>query len=147
MTKQLPFSEKVRSIRKSRNLTMEAFGEIIGVSKGTVSLWESGKNIPPKTTISLINKLFGEGEIGRGKTAIYNEGGVQEMELRESQVSYEAISKSPLSSLHKKLEHIYKEGTREERAWVRGVIDEAYDETKKKETLPGKEVIEQKKVG
>ena len=62
MSKQSPFGEKIRIIRKSKNLTMEAFGEIIGVTKGTISLWESGKNIPPKTTMSLIDKLFGGGD-------------------------------------------------------------------------------------
>lgn len=59
MNKPESFSDKIHALRKSKNLTMEVLAAKIGVSKGTISLWESGKIIPPKTTISLINKLFG----------------------------------------------------------------------------------------
>lgn len=37
-------TERVRQIRKSLNLTMEKFGERLGVTKTAISLIESGKN-------------------------------------------------------------------------------------------------------
>ena len=37
-------AERVRQIRKSLNLTMEKFGERLGVTKTAISLIESGKN-------------------------------------------------------------------------------------------------------
>jgi len=80
MNKQ-PLSERIRQVRKDAGLTMEAFAQNIGVSKGTVSLWESGKTVPPQTTTSLIAKLFnlnsawflsGEGE---KEIALYSDEG------------------------------------------------------------------------
>ena len=60
MIKQIIFADKIKVIRKTKNLTMQELADKIGVSKGTISLWESGKNTPPQTTISLIDKLFSE---------------------------------------------------------------------------------------
>lgn len=37
-------NERVRIIRKDKNLTMEAFGKRLGVAKNTISQIESGKN-------------------------------------------------------------------------------------------------------
>ncbi|MBE7415122.1 MAG: helix-turn-helix domain-containing protein [Deltaproteobacteria bacterium] len=53
------FAEKVKSYREANNMTMAEFAKRIGVSEGTVSLWESGKTVPRQTTISLIDKVFG----------------------------------------------------------------------------------------
>lgn len=37
---------RIQSIRQSKGLTMEEFGKIFGASKGVISNWESGRNIP-----------------------------------------------------------------------------------------------------
>jgi transcriptional regulator with XRE-family HTH domain len=65
-------NERIKQVRKNNNLTMEKFGERIGVKKNTVSQWESGVNNPTDQTIMLICKEFnvdenwlrtGEGEM------------------------------------------------------------------------------------
>lgn len=58
MIKENGFGDKIRQIRTVANLTMAEFAKQIGVSEGTVSLWESGKAVPRKTTITLITKLY-----------------------------------------------------------------------------------------
>lgn len=37
-------NERIRELRKTLNLTMEKFGEKLGVKKNTVSQWENGIN-------------------------------------------------------------------------------------------------------
>ena len=65
-------TERVRQIRKSLNLTMEKFGECLGVTKTAISLIESGKNNLTEANIKSICREFnvnytwlanGEGEI------------------------------------------------------------------------------------
>lgn len=46
--------ERIRAIRKDKGLTMQAFGESIGMSKASISGIESGKNGPSEQTIRLI---------------------------------------------------------------------------------------------
>lgn len=44
-------NERIRKLRKQLNLTMEKFGQKLGVKKNTVSQWESGAN-------SLTDQMF-----------------------------------------------------------------------------------------
>ncbi len=44
-------NERIRELRKTLNLTMEKFGQQLGVKKNTVSQWESGAN-------SLTDQMF-----------------------------------------------------------------------------------------
>ncbi|MBI3582814.1 MAG: hypothetical protein HY096_02545, partial [Nitrospinae bacterium] len=80
--------------------------------------------------VSLDWLLTGEGEMERGKNIL-----VEKPQYKDPR----------LSDLYQKLESIYNEGSFDIRAKVRGIIEEAYDETKKKETLPKEEVVEMKK--
>lgn len=66
--------DRIRKVRTDADLSMEKFGERIGITKSSVSLLESGKNSPSEQTIMLIckefnvNKLWiytGEGEMYR----------------------------------------------------------------------------------
>lgn len=38
----MDISEKIKTLRKERGLTLEAVGEVVGVSKSTVRKWENG---------------------------------------------------------------------------------------------------------
>lgn len=50
--------ERIRAIRKDKGLTMQAFGESIGMSKASISGIESGKNGPAEQTIRLICSVY-----------------------------------------------------------------------------------------
>lgn len=51
--------DRIKKIRTDNKLSMEKFGERIGITKSSVSLLESGKNSPSEQTIILICKEFG----------------------------------------------------------------------------------------
>lgn len=51
--------ERIRQVRKALGLTMEAFGEKLGMTKSSVSSIENGKNGASGQTIRLICSLFG----------------------------------------------------------------------------------------
>lgn len=50
--------DRIKKVRKLNDLTMEQFGSIIGITKSSVSLLESGKNSPSEQTLKLICKEF-----------------------------------------------------------------------------------------
>lgn len=50
---------RIKKIRADTGLSMEKFGNRIGITKSSVSLLESGKNSPSEQTIRLICKEFG----------------------------------------------------------------------------------------
>lgn len=47
-----------KKIRLEANLNQTKFGEIIGVSQDTVSLWEKGKSLPRVEDVIVICKTF-----------------------------------------------------------------------------------------
>lgn len=51
-------NERIREIRKNAGLTLEKFGEKIGISASACSLLESGKTNPSNQTISAICRVF-----------------------------------------------------------------------------------------
>lgn len=55
-------NERVREIRKSSHLTMEKFGERLGVGKVAISYIESGKNHVTEQMIKSICREFGYNE-------------------------------------------------------------------------------------
>lgn len=50
--------EKIRELRKERNLTMKRLGEIVGVSESTISLYENGKRQPDSDMLKKFAELF-----------------------------------------------------------------------------------------
>lgn len=52
-------NERIRELRKSLNLTMEAFGERIGVSKSTISNIENGNREATEHMMKSICREFG----------------------------------------------------------------------------------------
>ncbi|EOS29654.1 MAG: helix-turn-helix transcriptional regulator [Lachnospiraceae bacterium] len=55
-------NERIKELRISQGLTMEQFGERIGIKRSSISLIESGKNNPSDQTIMLICREFGYNE-------------------------------------------------------------------------------------
>lgn len=52
-------NDRIKQVRKSLNLTMDKFGNKIGISKASISKLESGENNPSEQTLMLICKEFG----------------------------------------------------------------------------------------
>lgn len=53
---------RIKMIRKSQNLTQEAFGERIGIARNTIDNYEKGNRCPSNITITLMCKEFGVDE-------------------------------------------------------------------------------------
>jgi transcriptional regulator with XRE-family HTH domain len=47
----------LKTYRTARHLTLEAFAEMIGVTKSIVSRWEAGKVLPRAETMRAIERL------------------------------------------------------------------------------------------
>ena len=58
----MPIGERIKAVRLAAGLTMEAFGEQVGVSKSFVSMVESGKANASDQTILFICREFGVNE-------------------------------------------------------------------------------------
>ena len=52
------FSQNLQKIRSEKNLSQEQLADKIGVSRQTISAWESGKASPELDKITAISKLF-----------------------------------------------------------------------------------------
>lgn len=53
------FNEKLIDLRKRKNLSQEELGAEIGVSRQTVSKWESGQSYPDFQRLVLLSDYFG----------------------------------------------------------------------------------------
>ena len=49
---------RIRELRKKKNLTMKDLGDAIGVAESTVSLYETGKRQPDQETLLLLANFF-----------------------------------------------------------------------------------------
>lgn len=67
---QLTINERIKKIRLDLNLTMEGFGQKIGLKKSAISHMESGKNNPSTQTICSICREFNV----RKEWLLYEEG-------------------------------------------------------------------------
>jgi transcriptional regulator with XRE-family HTH domain len=56
------FSDRLKEIRKEKNLTQQEFADQIGIKRGTVANYELGRNEPLDAVISLICKEFSVSE-------------------------------------------------------------------------------------
>lgn len=54
----MEFAEKLTALRKGRELTQEQLAEQLGVSRQSVSKWESGQVIPEVEKIVALSKTF-----------------------------------------------------------------------------------------
>lgn len=51
-------SDKLRYLRREKNLTQEELGKILNVSHGTIAMWETNKRLPDIETIYKLSKIF-----------------------------------------------------------------------------------------
>ena len=58
----MTIGERIRRIRKENGLTLDKFGERIGIGKGSVSMMESGKSNVTNQTVLSICREFGVSE-------------------------------------------------------------------------------------
>ncbi|MDE7463680.1 MAG: helix-turn-helix domain-containing protein [Clostridiales bacterium] len=49
---------RIKSVRADNKLTQAQLGERLSVSQDTVSLWETGKSLPPAEYIIALCKMF-----------------------------------------------------------------------------------------
>uniref|UniRef100_UPI00359C49F2 helix-turn-helix domain-containing protein n=1 Tax=Lactococcus garvieae TaxID=1363 RepID=UPI00359C49F2 len=66
------FAQIFRALRKSKNMTLEELGEVLGKRKSTLSSWENGHRNPKLSELSIIANYFGvsvgrliDGEVNR----------------------------------------------------------------------------------
>ena len=52
------FDERLKSLRKKSGYTQVSLAETLGVSKGTVAMWETGKRTPDFDTLIRLSDLF-----------------------------------------------------------------------------------------
>ena len=52
-------SDKILKLRKEKGLSQEALAEALGVSRQSVSKWESGAALPDTDKIIAMSELFG----------------------------------------------------------------------------------------
>ena len=54
----IKLGEKIRALRKSRNVSQEVLAQYLGVSFQAVSKWENGDNLPDVTLVPAIAMFF-----------------------------------------------------------------------------------------
>ena len=52
------FADRLKELRKERNVTQIQLAEALGVSKGTVAMWETGKREPNFDMINRLSDFF-----------------------------------------------------------------------------------------
>jgi len=52
------FPERLKQLRKAKGLTQVTLAETLGVSKGTVAMWETGKRMPGFDMLARLSELF-----------------------------------------------------------------------------------------
>ena len=104
--------DRIRQIRKLNNLSMDSFGEKVGISKVSVSRIEAGINNPSTQTIMLICREFGLNEewLKTGEGEMYCEVS-QEEEI--AQIVNTLLAEKP-KSFRMKLVHYISQMTDEE---------------------------------
>lgn len=54
----MDFSNRLKELRKAKGYTQVTLAETLGVSKGTVAMWETGKRLPDYETINRMSDIF-----------------------------------------------------------------------------------------
>lgn len=52
------FADRLKELRKEKNITQVQLAEALGVSKGTVAMWETGKREPNFETLDRLSDIF-----------------------------------------------------------------------------------------
>lgn len=103
----MTLSEKIYELRKEHGLSQEAFAEELGVSRQSVSKWESGDVLPDSAKIIAMSELF-------GVTTDYllKDGEAEKEQTTETTISEpdEEMSKDVHGEAHEKSENKKKNG-------------------------------------
>lgn len=90
--------QRIHEVRKANGLTMEEFGNYIGIQKSAVSRIESGSSTPGEQTVILICDRFGINrtwlETGEGEMLKHQETDALIPALRDVLAEYPAIAKA-----------------------------------------------------
>lgn len=54
------FADRLKEVRSEKGLTQVKLSEALGVSKGAVAMWETGKREPNYETLIQLSKILGE---------------------------------------------------------------------------------------
>lgn len=54
----MSFAERLKELRKANGYTQISLAEALGVSKGTVAMWETGKRTPDYEIINIMSDMF-----------------------------------------------------------------------------------------
>lgn len=52
------FAKRLKELRKESNITQVQLADALGVSKGTVAMWETGKRQPNFETLNALSNIF-----------------------------------------------------------------------------------------
>lgn len=52
------FAHRLKELRKEKNMTQVQLAELLGVSKGTVAMWEIGRREPNFKTLYVLSHIF-----------------------------------------------------------------------------------------
>ncbi len=52
------FPERLKQLRKEKGLTQVTLAETLGISKGTVAMWETGKRMPGFDMLARLSEFF-----------------------------------------------------------------------------------------
>ena len=123
---------RIRQVRKLNNLSMDSFGEKVGISKVSVSRIEAGINNPSAQTVMLICKEFGLNEewLKTGEGEMYCEVS-QEEEI--AQIVNTLLAEKP-KSFRMKLVHYISQMTDEELEYFHEFLIELTSEEEDEET-------------
>ena len=55
---KMKFAERLKELRKENGYTQVMLAEALGLSKGTVAMWETGKRTPDYEIINIMSDMF-----------------------------------------------------------------------------------------
>lgn len=97
------FAERLKALRKKHGYTQVSLAETLGVSKGTVAMWETGKRTPDFETLIGLSDLFDVrtdyilGKSTDDSSAKLSEGETEQMKRWELESVYADLMKLYLS--------------------------------------------------
>lgn len=97
------FDERLKSLRKKCGYTQVSLAETLGVSKGTVAMWETGKRTPDFETLIRLSDLFDVrtdyilGKSNDSSSAKLSDDDVEQLERWELESVYTDLMKLYLS--------------------------------------------------
>lgn len=98
-------ADKIKLLRKSKGLTQEQLAEGIGLSRGTIAGYETGRRIPRFPELQKIADFFG---VGLDYFGVVTKDDLFEILARAKDVfGSDAISKDDKEALYKELMRLY----------------------------------------